>query len=158
MLCLICHYHLCCMYLCWTGDYNQTNTCFSWSSNRVFFLMNNMMILMLLTVQGDIFQKIATKLNDWFRLKNIKYFLPRVSMFTTYLASVSNHQLACLKSYWCMYAYLNLSKHKRVWQNRILFPYICMWCILTILYISLWLFASRNWSIFVNIIVNSTQI
>ena len=87
-----------------------------------FFLMNNMMILMLLTVQGDIVQKIATKLNDWFRLKNIKYFLPRVSMFTTYLASVSNHQLACLKSYWCMYAYLNLSKHKRVWQNRILFP------------------------------------
>ena len=116
--------HSCCMYLCWTGDYNQTtgNTCFSWSSNRVFFLMNNMMILMLLTVQGDIVQKIATKLNDWFRLKNVKYFLPRVSMFTTYLASVSNHQLACLKSYWCMYAYLNLSKHKRVWQNRILFP------------------------------------
>ena len=123
VLCLICHYHfVCCMYLCWTGDYNQTNTCFSWSSNRVFFLMNNMMILMLLTVQGDIVQKIATKLNDWFRLKNIKYFLPRVSMFTTYLASVSNHQLACLKSYWCMYAYLNLSKHKKVWQNRILFP------------------------------------
>ena len=29
-----------------------------------FFLMTNMMILMLLTVQGDIVQQIATKLND----------------------------------------------------------------------------------------------
>ena len=29
-----------------------------------FFLMNNMMILMLLTVHGDIVQQIATKLNE----------------------------------------------------------------------------------------------
>ena len=83
---------------------------------------------MLLTVQGDIVQKIATKLNDWFRLKNIKYFLPRVSMFTTYLASVSNHQLACLKSYWCMYAYLNLSKHKKELTKQNSIP-LCMYVV-----------------------------
>ena len=38
-----------------------------------------------------IIQRIATKLNVWFRLKNIKYCIPKVSMFTSYLASISNH-------------------------------------------------------------------
>ena len=37
-----------------------------------------------------IMQRIATKLNVWFRLKNIKYCIPKVSMFTSYLASISN--------------------------------------------------------------------
>ena len=37
-----------------------------------------------------IIQRIATKLNVWFRLKNIKYCIPKVSMFTSYLASISN--------------------------------------------------------------------
>ena len=110
MLCFNLPLSFCMLYL---FVLNRRLQMFSWSSNRVFFLMRNMMILMLLKVQGDIFQQIATKLNDWFRLKNIKYFIPRVSMFTSFLASVSNHQLACLKSYWCMYAYLNLSKHKK---------------------------------------------
>ena len=154
MLCFNLPLSFCMLYL---FVLNRRLQMFSWSSNRVFFLMTNMMILMLLKVQGDIFQQIATKLNDWFRLKNIKYFIPRVSMFTSFLASVSNHQLACLKSYWCMYAYLNLSKHKKDLTKQNSIP-LCMWCVLTILYKSWWLSASRNWSILVNIIMNSTQV
>ena len=79
-------------------------------------------------------------------------------MFTSYLASVSNHQLAYLKSYWCMYAYLNLSKHNKDLTKQNSIPLSMYVVILTVLYKSLWLFASRNWSILLNIIMNSTQV
>ena len=84
------------MSLCWTGDYNQTILCFTWSSKEVFFLKNNMMIQMLLTVQGDIVQQRATKLNDWFRLKNVKYYIPRVSIYVHFLFSISLKSSACM--------------------------------------------------------------
>ena len=125
MLCFNLPLSFCMLYL---FVLNRRLQMFSWSSNRVFFLMTNMMIPMLLKVQGDIFQQIATKLNDWFRLKNIKYFIPRVSMFTSFLASVSNDQLASLKSYWCMYAYLNLSKHKKDLTKQNSIP-LCMYVV-----------------------------
>ena len=87
---LISPYHfVCCMHLCWTRDYNQTYICFSWSSNRVFSSKNNVMILMLLTVQGDI-------VNGWFRLKNIKYFIPRVSIYVHFLFSISLKSSTCM--------------------------------------------------------------
>ena len=93
--------------------------CFTRSSKEVFFFKNNMTIQMLWTVQGDIVQQRATKLNDWFRLKNVKYYIPRVSIYVHFLFSIS------LKSSTCMsqklqvhYAYLNLSKHKRIWVKK----------------------------------------
>ena len=54
------------------------------------------MIQMLLTVQGDIVQQRATKLNDLFRLKNIKYYIPRVSIYVHFLFSISLKSSTCM--------------------------------------------------------------
>ena len=58
---------VCCMYVCWAGSYNPTNICFSWSFNRGFFLMNNIMILMLMRVHGNFVQQVVTKFNEWYQ-------------------------------------------------------------------------------------------
>ena len=58
---------VCHMYVCSAGSYNQTNICFSWSFNRGFFLMNNIMILMLMRVHGNFVQQVVTKFNEWYQ-------------------------------------------------------------------------------------------
>ena len=64
---LIFHYHFVgCMivYVFYRKLQSNQHVYFSLDHPIGFFLMNNMMILMLLTVHGDIVQQIATKLNE----------------------------------------------------------------------------------------------
>ena len=62
---------VCRMYVCSAGSYNQTNICFSWSFNRGFFLMNNIMILMLMRVHGNFVQQVVTKFNELYQQTKI---------------------------------------------------------------------------------------
>ena len=81
--------------------------CFAWSSNRVFFLMDDM-ILMLLTVHADIVQQIATtrKFNEWFWLKN-KYGKP-IYISVHFLFSVSLKSSTCITQKLLVYACIPL--------------------------------------------------
>ena len=99
--------------ICSAGSYNQTNICFSWSFNRGFFLMNNIMILMLMRVHGNFVQQVVTKFNELYQ--QTKICPGYLSSLPFELQSQINnlHLLCYLKSYWCMYAYLYLSKHNK---------------------------------------------
>ena len=82
--------------------------CFAWSSNRVFFLMNDM-ILMLLTVHADIVQQVATtcKFNEWFWLKIIKCSIPSY-ISVHFLFSISLKSSTCIPQKLLVYACIPL--------------------------------------------------
>ena len=114
---------VCCMYVCSAGSYNQTNICFSWSFNRSFFLMNNMMILMLMRVHGNFVQQMVTKFNgcDFSKCKYVQ------GISVHFLLCFSLKSRTCIyfcyfKSCWCMYAYLYLSKHNKDLKKQNFIP------------------------------------
>ena len=120
-------------------------------------LMNYIIILTLMRLQLEILSNrwLQSSMSDISKLKyaqgiSVSFLLSFSLKSTTCTYFVTSKVTGA-----CMHT-LTFPNTKRIWQNRILFPYICMWWYLTILYTSLWLFASRNWSILVNIIMNST--
>ena len=67
---------------------------------------------MLMQVLGYFVQQMATKFNEWFKLK----YAQGISVH--FLLSFSLKSTTCIcfcyfKSYWCMYVYVYLSKHQK---------------------------------------------
>ena len=90
---------------------------------RVFSLMDNMMILMLMRVHGNFVQQMVTKFNDC-DFSKCKY-VQGISVH--FLLSFSLKSRTCIyfcyfKSCWCMYAYLYLSKHNKDLKKQNFIP------------------------------------